>query len=106
MSLDRSEKASQPLLADLRSDKNMDWIPSSDMWFSYLKIDTTAGDLQHDLAIDATGVGDPSPVAAGLRAPLRLPDIEDGPARFFPWLIAICAGVVVLGISRYVWDRA
>jgi hypothetical protein len=66
MVLERSERASDLLLSDLRSDKGMDWLPAEDMWFSYLKIDTTAGSLKHDLAIDATGIGTPSPVAAGL----------------------------------------
>jgi hypothetical protein len=66
MILERSERASELLLSDLRSDKGMEWLPAEDMWFSYLRIDTTAGSLQHDLAIDATGIGTPSPVAAGL----------------------------------------
>ncbi len=66
MILERSEPASELLLSDLRSDKGMEWLPAKDMWFSYLRIDTKAGSLQHDLAIDATGSGTPSPVAAGL----------------------------------------
>lgn len=105
LSLDRSEEASELLLADLRSDKNMEWIPADDMWFSYLKIDTTAGELRHDLAIDATGVGDPSPVAAGLQPPLTLPDIEDDPSALIAWLFALGLGLIVLGISRYAWER-
>ena len=105
LSLDRSEEASDLLLTDLRSDKNMDWIPASDMWLSYLKIDTTAGELKHDLAIDATGVGDPSPIAAGLQAPLTLSEIEDDPTSFIPWLFAIGIGLIVLGTARYAWER-
>jgi hypothetical protein len=66
MSLNVSEPASDALLTDLRSDKNMDWIPSQ-AWLSYLKIDTTAGRLTHDLAIDGSGAGRPSLVAAGIR---------------------------------------
>lgn len=106
LALDRSEEASELLLSDLRSDKNMEWIPSDDMWFSYLKIDTTAGELRHDLAIDATGVGHPSPVAAGLERPLTLPDIQDDPSSLIAWLFAIGLGLVVLGVSRYAWERA
>ena len=33
--LERSEEASRLLLADLRSDKGMDWLPSSGMWLCY-----------------------------------------------------------------------
>jgi hypothetical protein len=78
--LERSERASDLLLSDLRSGKGMDWLPADDMWFSYLKIDTTAGSLKHDLAIDATGIGTPSPVAAGLevvRGSVELPSPLD-----------------------------
>ena len=44
----------------------MDWLPSSGMWLSFLRLDSRAGDLDYDLAIDASGAGQPSPVAAGL----------------------------------------
>lgn len=64
--LDRSEPASDFLLQDLRSDSRMEWLPSSGMWFSYLRLDTTAGALGYDLAVDASGRGDPSEVDAGL----------------------------------------
>ena len=90
--LERDEAANELLLSDLRSDKGMKWIPASDMWFSYIRIDTTAGELKHDLAIDATGRSEPSPVAAGLAAPMRLPDIPQD-ASPLPWLIAIVGGL-------------
>jgi hypothetical protein len=64
--LDQSRAASQQLLTDLRLDRGMGWLPGSGMWLSYLTVDTTAGALQHDLAIDASGHGRPSPLAAGL----------------------------------------
>ncbi len=64
--LEQSREASTGLLADLRSDRGMTWLPASDMWLSYLKVDTTAGALKHDLAVDASGRRTPSPVAAGL----------------------------------------
>ncbi|MDQ3756638.1 MAG: DUF2330 domain-containing protein, partial [Actinomycetota bacterium] len=47
---ERSEPASPELLADLRSDKGMEWVPSS-MWLTYLRIDAPARVLDHDLAI-------------------------------------------------------
>jgi hypothetical protein len=64
--LERSEPASSSLLADLRSDKGMRWLPSDGVWLTYLRVDAGAGELTYDLAIDASGAGQPSPVAAGL----------------------------------------
>jgi hypothetical protein len=105
MILDRSEQASPSLLADLRSDKGMDWLPE-DMWLSYLKIDTPAGDLDHDLAIDATGFGRPSPVAAGLARPHELGSVPAGSINWLPWLAATLVGALVLvAIDRKVGAR-
>jgi len=64
-----SEPASKPLLADLRSDRGMGWLPADDMWLTHIRVNETAGNLTHDLAIDASGYGRPSPVAAGYPAP-------------------------------------
>ena len=69
--LARSEPASANLLADLRSDKGMAWLPGEGMWLSWLQVDTAAGGLRRDLAIDATGARQPSALAAGLQAPTR-----------------------------------
>ena len=103
--LERNEPADDFLLADLRSDKGMEWIPPSDMWFSYLRIDTTAGELKHDLAIDATGLSEPSPVAAGLEPPVRLPDIPDE-ASPLPWVVAIVGGLTAFVIITRSLERA
>jgi hypothetical protein len=67
--LERSQPASAGLLADLRADRGMGWLPGSGMWLSYLRVDTSAGQLTHDLAVDADGRDRPSPVAAGLTVP-------------------------------------
>jgi hypothetical protein len=64
-----SEPASASLLADLRSDRGMDWLPADGMWLTQIRVNAFAGDLTHDLAIDASGFGSPSPFAAGLRVP-------------------------------------
>jgi hypothetical protein len=69
IALERSEPASPDLVADLRADRGMGWIPATGMHLSYLRIDTTAGRLRHDLALDVSGRDAPSPVAAGLAAP-------------------------------------
>jgi hypothetical protein len=63
-----SEPASGTLLADLRSDRGMKWLPGSGMWLTYIRVNETAGELKNDLAIDASGYGRPSPVAAGFPA--------------------------------------
>src|SRR4030081_1652845 len=52
MTLAYDRSASSTLLTDLRTDAGMGWIPSSG-WLSQLRIDTTAGTLTYDLAIDA-----------------------------------------------------
>lgn len=49
LKVERSEEASDDLLADLVSDKGMEWLPDEDMWFTYLPVDSTAGELTYDL---------------------------------------------------------
>jgi Uncharacterized protein conserved in bacteria (DUF2330) len=71
---ERSEQASASLMNDLRSDQRSKWIPNGPMWFTYLKIDTPASTLTHDLAIDASGFGHPDPIAAGY-PPASVPPI-------------------------------
>jgi hypothetical protein len=91
VTLERSGPASPQLLADLRADKGMGWLPGSGMWLSYLRVDTTAGSLTTDLAVDASGRGRPSPVAAGLAVPSDAPfaDGPAGPAGWWPWPAAL-----------------
>jgi hypothetical protein len=66
----RSEQASPELLNDLRTDKGMEWVPQS-MWFTAFRVGEEAGRLRYDLAVDASGRGRPSLVAAGLRRPAK-----------------------------------
>ena len=72
LSLLRDEEASESLLADLRSDRGMHWLPAEGMWFSYLQLREEAGDLTYDLAMDVAG-GQPSAIDAGLRG-LSVPE--------------------------------
>ena len=95
MVLERSERASRFLLSDLGSDKGMGWIPRDDMWLSYLSIDTEAKNLKHDLAIDATGLGEPSPVAAGFEVPV--PTLPSFPETAYPLWAALAAVVMLWG---------
>jgi hypothetical protein len=110
VALERSNPASAELLADLRADKGMGWLPASGMWLSHLRIDSTAGELTHDLAVDASGRHRPSPVAAGLAVPASVaggggeaPPGPPGPAG--PWLwpaagLAVTAVVAGLVLAR------
>jgi hypothetical protein len=73
--LDHSAPASPSLLADLRSDRDMAWVPDA-AWLTKVRVDAAAADLRFDLAIDASGQGTPSRVAAGLD-PLPLLGLDD-----------------------------
>ncbi|HEX6675295.1 MAG TPA: DUF2330 domain-containing protein [Actinomycetes bacterium] len=97
VSLEQSRPASSLLLDDLRRDENMGWMPASGMHLSYLRVDTTAGALTYDLAIDASGRHTPSPVAAGLVAPgetyVAPRPLAARVASLWPWLVvALAAG--------------
>jgi Uncharacterized protein conserved in bacteria (DUF2330) len=81
--------ASKSLLDDLRADEGMGWVAQS-MWLTKLSLNTRASDLNYDLAVDASGRGEPSPVAAGLLAP-EVAEADDG----LPVGLVMAAGTVV-----------
>jgi hypothetical protein len=85
-------EATDLLLDDLRSDDGMAWVPES-AWLTKLSIDTTAGTLQYDLAVDASGQGAPSERAAGLD--LSALDDDRGGISAGVWF-AIVAGLIAL----------
>jgi hypothetical protein len=62
---ERSEPASAFLLDQLGSDRGMGWLPRSGMWLTFLSLDTRAGQLTYDLALNVDG-GAPSAVDAGI----------------------------------------
>ncbi len=66
--LDHTAPASSALLDDLRSDRGMDWVPDFG-WLMKVRVDAPASDVRYDLAVDATGRGVASRVAAGLEGP-------------------------------------
>ena len=88
----------------------MGWLPASGMWLSYLRVDTTAGALTHDLAVDASGRGRPSPVAAGLAVPAAGVDggapaaaTPAGPPGSWRWpavALAVAAALAGLVLAR------
>jgi hypothetical protein len=93
---ERSEPASELLLSDLAGDRRMGWLPTEDMWFDYIRINTPAGELDHDLALDVSG-GVPSWSDAGLERGGAAVALPDDPVLWWPWLAAalIAAGVLV-----------
>jgi hypothetical protein len=92
--LTHSDPATTLLLDDLRSDDGMAWVPQS-MWLTKLSIDSDAASMQYDLAVDASGYGRPSPVAAGL----QLPDLgDDGFGMWRVWLTMAVLGIVGLAV--------
>ena len=100
MRLSRSEWASEQLLADLRSDRGMEWLPAKNMWLTFLEIDTPAGSLGYDLAIDASGAEQPSYVAAGLSETLRqVREIVSGEA--VSWVAMLALGSVAGAVAGY-----
>jgi hypothetical protein len=79
LALDHSAAASDQLLADLRSDKGMEWIPEK-AWLTKIRIDVPAGTLRYDLAIDVSGRDMPSLKDAGFApfGPLPAPPATAG----------------------------
>jgi hypothetical protein len=102
LAVTHSEPATRSLLDDLRSDDGMAWIPRS-AWLTKVDIDTAARDLRFDLAVDASGQGKPSPIAAGLLE-AALPSDDDGLEREFI-LVAAGAGLVALVATTFVRSR-
>jgi len=94
--LDHSAAATESLLSDLRSDVGMEWVPRSG-WLTKVRIDTTAGDLLYDLAVDASGQGTPSRVAAGLEP---AGGVNLATAGALPLLALLVAGGSALAATR------
>jgi hypothetical protein len=96
--LDHSAPATEPLLTDLRSDAGMEWVPD-DAWLTKLVIDTPADALDFDLAIDASGAGNPSPVDAGY-APLGGSPVPRSPIATYLLLMAVAIVMVPVALAR------
>jgi len=106
LQLARSEPASTQLLDDLRADKGMEWVPQQE-WLSYLKIDTPAGLLTHDLAASVNPLQPPSRVDAGIASSNSfLNTLTSAPSRtwFGPAAIVAVIAIAMLGF-QYAWTR-
>ncbi|HYY55493.1 MAG TPA: DUF2330 domain-containing protein [Candidatus Dormibacteraeota bacterium] len=99
--LEHDAAATASLLADLRADKGMAWIPQSG-WLTKLRVDASASQLRYDLAIDASGQNAPSRVAAGFD-PAFAPLVPDDMG--WIWPLALSGGYVVAGIALLVVRR-
>ena len=96
VSLSYDQAASTSLLTDLRGDRGMGWVPTS-AWLSQVSIDAPVSALDYDLAVDASGQGAPSRVAAGLALP-SLPD-RVAPPTVDLGRLGLAVLVVVLGLG-------
>ncbi len=96
--LDHSASATDLLLDDLRSDAGMEWIPD-EAWLTKVVVDTQAGDLDFDLAIDASGAGAPSPIDAGF-APFGPDPAPAAPVALYLLLAAATLIAVPLALDR------
>ena len=96
--LDHSAAATDGLLADLRSDVGMEWVPDS-AWLTKVVVDSSAVDLDFDLAIDASGAGRPSPVDAGF-APFGPNPVPRPPVAAYLLLAAAAIIAVPLALER------
>src|SRR5437870_6752989 len=68
LTVTHSEKATDSLLADLRSDAGGAWVPQS-AWLTKRQVSSTAAALHYDLDVDSPRDHSPSRVAAGLELP-------------------------------------
>jgi hypothetical protein len=101
----RNEPASRPLLADLRSDVGMEWVPDA-MWFTYLEVNASAGDLNFDLAIAPTGATLPTLTDAGIEAPAaRVLDPDRDRTPLWPIAFGLTAAAVTMALVVSYSDR-
>ncbi len=112
LSLQHSDKATDLLLSDLRSDEGMAWVPEK-AWLTKIGINSRVEDLQFDLAVDADGDGAPSRVSAGLEPPsqsIEAADVSvesDGAAgRNVLVLVVLSAGILAAGVAVAKWNPA
>lgn len=98
LELARSEEATDGLLADLRSDEGMEWVPD-DMWFTHLPLEAEAGELDYDLAVSTDADAAPAVADAGIPEVQAVPIDGDGDAgiAWWPVVAGVLAAVTVIG---------
>lgn len=95
--LDHSAHASQSLLDDLRSDRGMEWVPDK-AWLTKVRVQAEASTLLYDLAVDASGQGTPSRVAAGLDP--MVAGVDGATIMLLPLLAVLVASGTAMGVMR------
>lgn len=101
LSLQRNEAASPLLLSDLRSDKGMGWVPQQ-MWFTYLRLDVPAGQLDYDLAISDQPNAVPRLIDTGITATAARPvTAPDRGWAIWPIVLAGFAGALTFGVAGF-----
>jgi hypothetical protein len=98
LALSRHEWATPELLADLRSDKGMGWIPDR-MWLTYLPLDTTAGNLDYDLAMSTHDGRTPRVADTGVQAQQARPIATDTGRAIWPIVAAVLTGALAFGVA-------
>jgi hypothetical protein len=91
LTVNRSESATPSLLADLRSDVGMEWVPE-DMWFTHLPLRAAAGDLDFDLAVAAGPSALPRLTDAGIEEPDAVVPAPLGAGGVALWPLAVGLG--------------
>jgi Uncharacterized protein conserved in bacteria (DUF2330) len=101
LSLERNEPASSGLLADLRSDKGMEWVPES-MWLTYLRVNAPAGELRYDLAVSTNPHVSPDLADVGITEPPAATASLPRPDRaLWPLGVGVLAATVTLGAISF-----
>jgi hypothetical protein len=104
LQLERSEPASSTLLADLRSDKEMGWVPD-EMWFTYMRLNVPAGRLDYDLAVSADPDRVPQLADTGVEAAEARPVTSGDGRPWWPIPAALAAGAATFGAVAWATRR-
>jgi hypothetical protein len=102
LTLNHSDAATDSLLADLRSDDGMAWVPD-EMWLTHLELAAEAGELDYDLAI-ATEPGT-SPTLADAGVDTRASAVPVTEASEAPWWPLGLGVVVAVAVFALLWRR-
>ncbi len=104
LALSRHEWATPELLADLRSDKGMGWIPDR-MWLTYLPLDTTAGKLDYDLAMSTHAGKTPRLIDTGVQAEQATPILTHTGRAVWPITAGVLTGALAFGTTTVIGRR-
>jgi hypothetical protein len=105
LSLGRDEEASASLLDDLRSDKNMAWVPTT-MWFTFLHLHVPAGQLNYDLAVSTRPNEVPALAATGVSVSAARPVEAATTGRaLWPLGASALAGVFTFAVAGWFGRR-